>query len=389
MNRVVITGVGAVSPLGNSYQEIVAAMYAGHSGIQYGDNVKARVAKVTLDIDAQFDRYDMAATDRFGRAAWIAYQQAKTDAGTDVDGFYLGTGAGAAYEVNRAITEFNERGRVRPNSLVSSMSSGGASFVATRDNITGPVFTHSAACASSSVSIGEAYRAIRSGEVDVMAAGGSEFCLSPLLIEQWRAMRALGTDSRPFGADRDGIILGEGSVIYILESMDRAVARGAKIYAEICGYGISCGSETLTKPSEAGQIAAITQALKGIDPAGVTYVNAHGTGTPIGDLVELHSIDKILPKGVPISSTKALHGHLLGCSGEMELIACLATLGQDPIIPNWNLNNPDPAIPEGINLPTTVIDCKQQVCLNNSFAFGGTNVVLALSKMVAYDYTNR
>jgi 3-oxoacyl-[acyl-carrier-protein] synthase II len=380
MNRVVVTGVGTITPLGNTYTEIVDAMFAGTSGIKFREVVQANDAKITLDVDSHFDHYDLSATDLFARAAWLAYQQAKTDSGTAVDGVYIGTGAGAAHEVSRAIMEHHERGRVRPNSLVSSMSSGAASFIATRDNISGPVFTHSAACSSSSVSIGEAYRAIRYGEVGAMAAGGSEFCISPVLVSQWRAMRALGTRCSPFGADRDGIILGEGSVVYILEERDRAVKRGARIYAEIVGYGISCGSETVTKPSEAAQVAAIEMALRKVMYDRVTYINAHGTGTPTGDLVELSSIQTVLGTGVPISSTKALHGHLLGCSGAMELIACLGVLERDQVIPNWNLNMPDPSIPTGTNLPTSVVDYPQSVVLNNSFAFGGTNVVLALSK---------
>jgi 3-oxoacyl-[acyl-carrier-protein] synthase II len=355
-------------------------MYAGTSGIGFGNIVQANVAKISVDIDAEFDRYDLSATDIFGRAAMIAYLQAKADAMTTVDGVYIGTGAGAAHEVSKAILEHNERGRVRPNSLVSSMSSGAASFIAAKDNISGPVFTHSAACASSSVSIGEAYKAIKYGEVSSMAAGGSEFCISPVLIDQWRAMRALGTHCSPFGADRDGIILGEGSVVYILEERDRAIDRGAKIYAEIVGYGISCGSETVTKPSEAAQVTAIEMALKRILYDRVTYVNAHGTGTPVGDLVELNSIKRVLGTGVPISSTKALHGHLLGCSGAMELIGCLGVLESNCIIPNWKLSNPDPDIPVGTNLPANILHLEQDVCLNNSFAFGGTNVVLALAK---------
>jgi len=380
MNRVVVTGVGAITPLGNAYTEIVAAMFAGTSGIKFSEISQANVAKVKMDIDSQFDHYDLAATDLFGRAAWLAYQQARTDADTSVDGVYIGTGAGAAHEVSRAILEYNERGRARPNSLVSSMSSGAASFIAARDNIAGPVFTHSAACSSSSVSIGEAYRAIKYGEVNVMAAGGSEFCISPVLVAQWRAMRAMGTRCSPFGADRDGIILGEGSVVYILEQRERAVARGARIYAEIVGYGISCGSETVTKPSEDSQVAAMKSAIKDIDPEQVTYINAHGTGTPVGDLVELSSIQQVFGSGVPISSTKAIHGHLLGNAGAMELIACLGVLASDQVIPNWNLTDPDPAIPNGTYLPTEVVDHPQDVCLNNSFAFGGTNVVLALAK---------
>jgi 3-oxoacyl-(acyl-carrier-protein) synthase len=380
MTRVVITGVGCVTPLGNTYDEVVTAMYSGTSGIKFNEDYQTNLARITVDVDRQFDRYDIAATDRFGRAAMLAYSQAKSDAGTTVDGVYIGTGAGATYEVNKTILEYHEKKRVRPNSLVASMSSGAASFIASRDNITGPVFTHSAACSSSSVSIGEAYRAIKHGEVDVMAAGGSEFCISPVLLEQWRTMRALGTKSSPFGADRDGIILGEGSVVCILEQRERAVARGARIYAEIVGYGISCGSETVTKPSEDSQVSAMKSAIKDIDPSRVTYINAHGTGTPVGDLVELGSIQRVFGSGVPISSTKAIHGHLLGNAGAMELIACLGVLASDQVIPNWNLSDPDPAIPNGTYLPTEVVNHPQDVCLNNSFAFGGTNVVLALAK---------
>ena len=380
MTRVVITGVGCVTPLGNTYDEIVTAMYSGTSGIKFNEDYQTSLARITVDVDSQFDRYDIAATDRFGRAAMLAYLQAKSDADTTVDGVYIGTGAGATYEVNKTILEYHEKKRVRPNSLVASMSSGAASFIASRDNITGPVFTHSAACSSSSVSIGEAYRAIKHGEVSAMAAGGSEFCISPVLIEQWRAMRAMGTRCSPFGADRDGIILGEGSVVYILEKRERAIARGARIYAEIVGYGISCGSETVTKPSEDSQVAAMTSAIKNIDPGRVTYINAHGTGTPVGDLVELHSIQRVFGSGVPVSSTKAIHGHLLGNAGAMEMIACLGVLASDQVIPNWNLTDPDPAIPNDTYLPTVVVDYQQDVCLNNSFAFGGTNVVLALAK---------
>lgn len=380
MTRVVVTGVGCITPLGNTYQEVIASMYAGASGIKFNEVYQTNLARITIDVDSQFDRYDMAATDRFGRAAMLAYLQAKADAGTTVDGVYIGTGAGATYEVNRTILEYHEKQRVRPNSLVSSMNSGAASFIALRDGIAGPVLTHSAACSSSSVSIGEAYKAIKHGEVDVMAAGGSEFCISSVLIEQWRTMRALGTKSSPFGADRDGIILGEGSVIYILESLPRAIKRGAQIYGEIVGYGISCGGETITKPSEDSQVAAMKFAIKNIDPRRVTYINAHGTGTPVGDLVELGSIQQVFGSGVPISSTKAIHGHLLGNAGAMEMIACLGVLASDQVIPNWNLIDPDPAIPNGTYLPTKTVGYPQDVCLNNSFAFGGTNVVLALAK---------
>ena len=379
MNRVVITGVGCITPLGNNYNEVVEAMFAGKSGISYSEVLNTNRARINYDIDAEFDNIDMSVTSRTARASWLAYQQAIKDSNTTVDGLYLGTGAGSADRAQEGVLEFHEKQRVRPNSLVSSMASGSASYIARKESITGPVFTHTAACASSSVSIGEAYKAIRYGEVDSMAVGGSECCVGPLVVQQWRMMRALGTESKPFSASRNGIILGEGSIFYILENRDRAIRRGAKIYGEIVGYGITCGSETITKPSEKGQMDAIKMALKNLDSNAVTYVNAHGTGTPIGDLVELSSINQVLPKGVPVSSTKAIHGHLLGASGAMEMIGCLGVLEQNKIIPNWGLTDPDPAIPPEIFLPTEIVEKKQQIVLNNSFAFGGTNVVLALT----------
>lgn len=379
MNRVVITGVGCFTPLGNNYSEVTSSMFTGQSGISYSEILQVNRAKINHDIDAEFDNIDMSVTSRVSRASWLAYRQAIADSNTTVDGLYLGTGAGSADRIQEGVLEFHEKGRVRPNNLVASMASGSASYIARKENITGPVFTHTAACASSSVSIGEAYKAIRYGEVDTMAAGGSECCIGPVIVQQWRMMRAMGTNSKPFSASRDGIILGEGSVIYILENRDRAIQRGAKIYGEIVGYGITCGSETITKPSEQGQVDAINMALKNLDPNSVTYVNAHGTGTPIGDLVELSSINRVLPAGVPVSSTKSIHGHLLGASGAMEMIACLAVLERNEIIPNWGLTDPDPAIPAETFLPTEIVAKKQQIVLNNSFAFGGTNVVLALT----------
>lgn len=384
LNKVVITGVGSVSPIGNSYQSTVNALFSGISGITFDSQLNASTAVVANNIDETFDRYDLQTTDRFARAALQSYYQAKADSGTSVDGVYIGSGAGAATEIQRVSKEFHTSARVRPNSLVSTMGSGAASLIAFRDNITGPVFTYQAACSSSSIAIGEAYKAIAYGEVDVMAAGGTEFCVTSVVIEQWRAMRALGTKSAPFSADRNGIIVGEGSSIFILENYERAVQRGAKIYGQIVGYGVSCGSESITKPSKAGQILAINRALKDIDHSMVTYINAHGTGTPVGDLVELNSISDVFgdkTSHIPVSSTKTLHGHQLGNAGAMELIACLGVIERNQIVPNWGLTNPDAEIPDNINLPTTVVNKQQDICLNNSFAFGGTNVVLAIKKL--------
>ena len=382
-HRVVITGIGAYTPLGNSFQQVQSELYAGNSGLT-AHTLGISAGQVTYDIDAKFDRFDIQITDRIARAAYLAYVDAKEDSKTNVDGVYFGTGAGGAGEISKSHDSLYKSGRVRPTSLVTSMLNGAANFIAAKDQITGPVFTYSAACSSSSVALGEAYRAIAHGDVTTMAAGGGEFCLTPLVIAQWKAMQALSDCCKPFSESRNGIALGEGAVIYILENRDSAIARGAHIYAEIVGYGNSCGAETMTKPNEAGQIAAIKSAIKNIDPHAVTYINAHGTGTPAGDLVELSSIHQVFgerTQEIPVSSTKVLHGHLLGNSGAMELLACLAVLDTDSVIPNWQLADPDPAISEHIWLPTSTVAKKQQVCLNNSFAFGGTNIVMAFQKV--------
>ena len=383
-HRVVITGIGAVTPIGNSFDEISESLFTGKSGIVHDEHLGVDVAHINMDVDAEYDNFDIQVTDRLSRAAYIAFRQAKADSGVDqVDGVYFGTGAGSANEVAKTHRDFSVRGKLRPTSLVGAMSNNAANFVATKEQITGPAFTYSAACSSASVAIGEAYKTIAYGDAEIMTAGGGEFCISKILVEQWRAMRALSNQCRPFSASRDGINLSEGTVMYILETLERAQARGAHIYGEIIGYGVSCGAETMTKPNEQGQVAALTMAIKNIDTSRVTYINAHGTGTPVGDLTELASIEKVfgpLTANIPVSSTKALHGHLLGAAGAMELAACLAVLDRNQVVPNWLLTDPDPAISPNINLPTTVVNMQQDVCLNNSFAFGGTNIVLAIAQ---------
>ena len=382
--RVVITGVGCYTPLGNNFNDVEQALFAGQTGLSYNETTGSMTGQVSYDADQDFDKFDIQVTDRIARLAYLAYRQAVAAAGVKPEGVYFGSGAGGASEIAKSYHNLTARGRVRPTSLVSSMLNGAANFIAAKDNINGPVFTYSAACSSASVAIGEAYKAISYGDVDVMVTGGGEFCLTKLVAEQWRAMQALSDCCKPFSEDRNGIALGEGTTIYILETLESAVSRGAKIYAEIVGYGNSTGAETMTKPNEAGQVSAMESALKGIDSGRVTYINAHGTGTPVGDLIELGSIAKVFgsqTQNIPVSSTKVLHGHLLGNAGGMELLACLAVLNQNKVIPNWGLSNPDSNIPTELNLPTKIIDKNQDIVLNNSFAFGGTNVVLALAKV--------
>lgn len=382
-HRVVITGVGCLTPLGNNFAEVQNSLMAGIPGISISSELNWPVGSVNFDIDSYFDRFDIQVTDRFARGGYLTYCQAKHDSGTIPEGIYLGVSNGAGHETNRAYRELFDKDRVRPNTLITLMLNSAVNFITKKEQINGPAFTFSAACASSSIAIGEAYRAIRNGDYNILAAGGSDFSLTTMSLRCWQSMMAAAKESKPFSQSRKGIILSEGSVILFLENLQSALARKAKIYGEIVGYGISCGAETITKPNEKGQKDAIEKAITNINVDDITYINAHGTGTPIGDIVELQSIAAVFKEKtpqIPISSTKNLHGHLLGSSGCMEMLSCLTVLKNDKVIPNWHLNDPDKDIPNEIFLPTSIVDKTQKVCLNNTFAFGGTNIVIAMEK---------
>lgn len=389
--RVVITGVGCITPIGSSYEEVKHSLLNGISGITYDEQYGVNVARVTYDVDSHFEPTDLNITDRFSRLAWLSYEQAHKDVGIDVEGVFVGVGyGGGALALDQSYSDLARINRTRPTALVCSMPNNASNYIAHRSKIKGPVFTYSAACASSSLALGEAYRYIASGEVDVLAAGGTESCLNALSFANWKAMGAITRDKnepskscKPFSSDRKGIVIAEGSAMYILEEREHAINRGAKIYGEILGFGYSCNSDSMTKPNKEGQVAAIQKILKVVDINQVSYINAHGTATPVGDMIELESIKEVfgeLTPNIPISSTKALHGHALGASGTIETLSCLLTMEHDIIIPNWQLDKPDESIPEGICLPVRPMSKKIDVVLNSSFAFGGTNIVLALKK---------
>jgi 3-oxoacyl-[acyl-carrier-protein] synthase II len=389
--RVVITGVGCVTPIGASYEEVKHSLLNGISGITYDEEHGVNVARVTIDIDSQFDSIDMNITDRFSRLAWLSYEQAQKDANIDVEGVMVGVGyGGGALALDQSYSDLARINRTRPTALVCSMPNNASNYIAHRAKIKGPVFTYSAACASSSLALGEAYRYIASGEVDTLAAGGTESCLNGLSFANWKAMGAITKNKdepskscKPFSSDRKGIVLAEGSAMYILEEREHAINRGAKIYGEILGFGYSCNADSMTKPNKEGQVTAIQKILKEVDINRVSHINAHGTATPVGDMIELESIKQVfgdLTPNIPITSTKALHGHALGSSGTIETLACLVTIEHDIIIPNWNLDSCDELIPDGIYLPVRPMNKQIDVILNNSFAFGGTNIVLALAK---------
>ena len=380
MNRVVITGIGCRTPLGNNYETVKQNFLSGNCGTKkemFGSNAFV----VEEDIDSQFDRFDLNITDRFTRLAWLSYKDALYDSNNVPEGILLGVGyGGGAFSFEESYRSLFSKDKVKPTALVCSVVNMGANFIALKDQLEGPAITYSTACASASTAIGEAYKKIVYGEHKVLAAGGSEACNNILNFAYWKAMNALSNQCKPFSKNRNGISLSEGSVIFILEELNSAVERGAKIYCEIVGYGISNGSESVTKPSTPGQIKCMEMSLKNINKSDVTYINAHGTGTPVGDTVELQSIEEVfkeLTNNIPVSSTKGLHGHLFGAAGAIETLACITVLQNNTVIPNWNLDEVDQSISPNLNLPIKPVSKKQNVVLNNSFGFGGTNITLA------------
>jgi len=384
MNRVVITGIGCRTPLGDTYLSVKDSFFNG----KYGNKkslFNSAAYVIESDIDSSFDRFDLNITDRFTRIAWLSYIDAKNESSTTPEGIFLGVGyGGGALEYEYTYRSLFAKGKVKPTALVSSVVNMGANFIALRDNISGPAFTYSTACASASTAIGEAYKKIAYGEYKSLAAGGTEACINELQFAYWRSMYALSDNCKPFSTDRNGITLSEGSIIFILEEYNSAIERNAHVYAEIVGYGVTNGSESLTKPSTPGQIRSMEKAIDGFSKEDVTYINAHGTGTPVGDIVELQSIAEVfgsLTNNIPVSSTKNLHGHLFGAAGAIETLACISVLEYNKIIPNWYLVDIDKDVPENINLPTYISSAKQNIVLNNSFGFGGTNITLAFKSV--------
>jgi 3-oxoacyl-[acyl-carrier-protein] synthase II len=381
MNRVVITGIGCRTPLGNTFTEVKNTFYSGNQGTKK-DLFGSSAYVVLDDIDSFFDRFDLNITDRFSRLAWLSYIDAKKESNIQPEGIFLGVGyGGGAITYEESYKSLFARGKVKPTALVCSVVNMGANYIALKDSIPGPAFTYSTACASASTAIGEAYKKIAYGDHKVLAAGGSEACINELQFAFWKAMNALSSDCKPFSKNRNGITISEGSVIFILEEYHSAVNRGASIFAEIVGYGVSNGSESVTKPSIPGQVKAMQMAITNYELQDITYINAHGTGTPMGDTIELQSIEEVFKKhtkDIPISSTKGMHGHLFGAAGAIETLACISVLETNKVIPNWNLDEPD-TTSSNIFLPVDIINKQQKVVLNNSFGFGGTNITLAFT----------
>lgn len=411
--RVVITGMGIVSPLGNNLKDNWDNLLAGKSGIsniEHFDttNFTTKFAGLVkdLDIDAEIDPKDQRKMDLFIQYALMAGKEALEDAGlidkldsVDLDRFGVAVGSGIGglgyIENNSAALIAKGPRRISPFFIASSITNMAAGQLSIKYQLRGPNYSVSTACTTGTHNIGLAYRTIAYGDADMMLAGGAEKASTELGIGGFGIMRALSTRndeptaaSRPYDKDRDGFVLGDGAGILVLESLESALARGAKIYAEIIGFGMSGDGYHMTSPPENGEGAslAMRNAIKdaGIDPKVIDYVNAHGTSTPAGDLAELRAIESVLGENgnYVVTSTKSMTGHLLGAAGAVETIYCAMSCLNDVIPPTINLQNPEESIHCTI-AANNKVEKVVNYALNNNFGFGGTNGSLILKKYVA------
>jgi 3-oxoacyl-[acyl-carrier-protein] synthase II len=401
--RVAVTGAGVVSPLGATLEEFHRSLTAGRSGIRRlapeiagGSGVQVG-ATIDWNPAPYFKEAEAANLDRVAQFALAAAAQAIAASGLEMAnlnreriGVSWGTGMGGAHSQEATYKQVYGAGewRVRPLTVVMSMSNAAGSNVALRHGLRGPFANYSTACSSSAMALGEAMRTIAAGRADAMIAGGSEALLTPGVLAAWQALRTLAPADRadpaasckPFDKRRAGLVLGEGAAAFVLEEESRARARGARIYAVLTGYGNSCDATHMSRPDRDGQVRAMQQALAEaqLAPQDVGYINAHGTATAVGDVVEAEAINAVFgpaAREVRVSSTKSLHGHLLGGSGALELAAALLAL-EGVLPPTGFLEEPDPACALRHVAREAERIAPPRAVMSNSFAFGGSNVVL-------------
>ena len=409
LKRVVVTGLGAVTPLGNDVATSWSALLKGVSGVDRirgfpSDDFPVRIAAEASDFDptVALERKEIRRTDRFVHLAVAAASEAVEHAGLDVTGglgdragVIIGSGIGGLAAIEENHGKLLERGPRRVSAffipqMVVNMASG---MVSMRFGARGPNMCVVTACAAGTHSIGEAFRLVQRGDADLMIAGGSEAAIRPLGVAGFAAMRALSQRndepqraSRPFDRDRDGFVIGEGAGVVVLESLEGARARGATIHAEVIGYGLSGDAHHMVAPPEDGAGAALVmrRALEdaGVGPEDVDYINAHGTSTPLNDRSETLAIRAVFGEHADhlmVSSTKSMTGHALGAAGGLEAVFTTLTVRHGCVPPTINYENPDPECDLDY-VPNTARTTSVRVALSNSFGFGGTNATLALSR---------
>jgi 3-oxoacyl-[acyl-carrier-protein] synthase II len=408
VKRVAVTGLGIVAPGGNDPEEFFATLAAGRSSIgvleeSWTARLATRIAaRASFDAAAHFPAPRLRMLDRVSQLALLAAAQAVASAGLDWNdelrastGVYFGTGMGGAATTDEGYATLYRDGsdRIKPFTVLLAMNNAPASWISLEHGLTGPNLTFSTACSSSTVAIGEAWLKIRAGGAPLALAGGAEAPLTLGTLKAWEALKTLATEDpanpaascKPFSRDRSGLVLGEGSAMLVLEEWEHARCRGAPILGEIVGYGLCTDAAHITRPTVDGQARALELALRSADIAAkrVGYINAHGTGTAANDSVESAAIRRVFgahADRLAVSSTKSMHGHLLGAAGAVELVATLLALRTGTLPPTVNLRVADPEcdldyVP---NVARKVDDV--DVALTSSFAFGGTNAVLAVQR---------
>jgi 3-oxoacyl-[acyl-carrier-protein] synthase II len=410
--RVVITGLGAVTPLGHDVEGFWHSLISGQCGV---DRITAfDAAPFDTQIAAQVKDFDPTPafpspkearrTDRYTQYGTYAAWKAIKDSGLDLEktdrdqiGVIVGSGIGGLQTTSEQLKVLFERGpgRLSPfmiPMLISNMASG---MISMYYKLRGPNFATCSACATANHAIGEAWRTIKMGDAQAMLAGGCEATIVPIGIGGFCAMKAMSTRnddpkhaSRPFDKERDGFVMGEGAGVLVLEELGHARARGARIYAEMAGYGNTADAHHLTAPSPGGEGASrcMKVALRsaGLNPTDISYINAHGTSTPQGDIAETEAIKTVFgdhARQLVVSSTKGATGHMLGAAGAVEMIACIKAIQTDIVPPTINYQVPDPECDLDY-VPNTARPMKVNAIVNNSFGFGGHNASLIAKKFV-------
>ena len=407
MRRVAVTGIGVVAPLGHSAAEVYRNAHAGRSGIHrldapFAQRLVAPLAASVRGFDgaAHFEPPKLRMLDRVSQFALVAANQALADAGSDLRqadrsraGVFVGTGMGGSHTSDDGYKTLYGDGsdRIKPFTVLMGMHNAPAAWIGIEHDLRGANLTYSTACSSSAVAIGEAWLRVARGDLDLALAGGAEAPLSFGSLKAWEALHTLATidaaepsaSCKPFSKNRSGMVLGEGAAMLVLEPWEGAVARGAPIHGEIVGYGLATDAGHITRPSVEGQAAAMRAALHSaaLDASAIDAINAHGTGTQANDAVETAAIKAVFgtrAQRIPISATKALHGHLLGAAGALEAVLSLLAMQHAAALPTMHLRTPDPEcdLDYVANAARDGVDVRTM--LSNSFAFGGTNAVLVL-----------
>jgi nodulation protein E len=402
MRRVVVTGIGVICGAGRNREEFETSLKEGRSGI--GRLTHTRCSDLRFQTGAEVRCFDAAdhfslkeadMIDRFAQFAVVAAREAMRQSGIEwnaelreTSAIVTGSCVGGKTSEDQGFWDVYKLGkpRVHPMTIPKTMANAGASAISLEFGITGPAFTISTACSSSAHAIGQALGMIRQGMCDVAITGGSEAPFSYGILKAWEAMRVVSpTVCRPFSKDRNGMILGEGAAMMTLESLDHALARGAKPLAELVGFGMSSDAHHITQPSAEGAARAMRMALKdaGLPPESIGYVNAHGTGTTVNDSTETRALKLAFgdhARRLAISSTKSMHGHTLGAAGAIESSAAILAMAKGFLPPTIHYTEPDPECDLDY-IPNCARQIDVEYAMSNSFAFGGLNAVLAFKRL--------